>query len=404
MFKLHRSIDIPSLFSRILTATLCLLIGLTMLPAQAQESGESNVRSLLKENRVEEALAAIEAELRERPREGPLWLLKGTALSMSDRKDDAVRLFRKMIQDRMEVAPAYNNLAVIYTERGDFESAKVALEAAIRTKPEYAVALRNLGNVYANLAGMSYKRALQLDETDHTLSARLTHLGDMLGKKFDQRLGPPQFANPVESQAESPKGPPSRRFDPSAAQVARAPQLATPVFAPSSAVASATPKPTEAVFIPSRTQGASRSQSDNQVEFAAAPATAEPVVIPAKAPAVKAPTIVAGQSVPQPQTVSITTAPAYAPNPNVHYGNAEPTQVAAARTPNRPNAPVTLQWKPVTTSPPPPAPAVRTAYFVSSPMAAHKAPAPVTLVSAVAAATAGVYCDGVRVAADKCPN
>ncbi len=376
MFKSHLPINVQLSLSRNLTATACLVLGLTMLPAHAQVTGETNARSLLKENRVEEALAAIETELKEHPRDGPLWLLKGTAMSMSDRKDDAVRLFRKMIQDRMEVASAYNNLAVIYTERGDFESAKIALESAIRTKPEYAVALRNLGNVYANLAGMSYKRALQLDESDHNLSARLTHLGDMLGKKFDQRLGPPQFANPAESQAESGRAP-TRRFDPSAPQVA------------SAAVAA----PTEPVIIPSRSQVTSKSVNTAYAQYASASVAVEPVIIPAKAP-----TIISGQNVTQKQAMAYPTAARYAQNTNVHYGSAEPSQ--AARQPNQPSLPVTLQWKQTPTNS---LPAVRTAYYVSSPMATPKAPAPVTLVSAVTAATVGVYCDGVRVTGDKCP-
>lgn len=384
MFQSRRPIDTKSSLSCGLTLAAFVLLGLAILPAHAQATGESNARHLLKENRIEEALTAIDIELKERPHEGPLWLLKGTALSMSDRKDDAVRLFRKMIQDRMEVASAYNNLAVIYTERGDFESAKIALESALRSKPEYGVALRNLGNVYANLAGMSYKRALQLDESDQTLSAKLTHLGDMLGKKFDRHVGPPvsansadaQLSNSAEPQGDSGKTP-ARRFDRSSPQVASASRTST-----------------EPVIIPSRSAATSGSDEAATIQFAGSATSAQqPVIIPARAP-----TIISGQSVsPQPARLHPAT-PDYAQNTSVHFGSAEPPQ--AARQPNRSNAAVTLQWKRNATSAPPPAP--RTAYYGSSPMETHKAPSPVTLVTAVTAATAGVYCDGARTAGDRC--
>jgi tetratricopeptide (TPR) repeat protein len=109
-------------------------------------------------------------------------LLKGAALSSANRKDEAIKVFRHMIQEKIEAASAYNNLAVIYASKGEFELARTALEWAIRDKPDYVTAQHNLGNVYANLASMAYKRALQLDRSDRSLPAKLVQLGEVLGQ------------------------------------------------------------------------------------------------------------------------------------------------------------------------------------------------------------------------------
>jgi Flp pilus assembly protein TadD len=165
-------------------ALVCLLLASTLFTptASGQVSTETTARRLLQEGRIDEALSAVEGELRQRPRDGQLLLLKGAALSSGNRQNEAIKVFRRMIEEKIEEASAFNNLAVIYAGRGEFESARTALEWAVRSKPDYGTAHHNLGNVYANLASMSYKRALQLDRSDHSLPAKLAQLGEVLGQ------------------------------------------------------------------------------------------------------------------------------------------------------------------------------------------------------------------------------
>ena len=165
---------------------------LMMLPiaVSAQISADTTARRMLQQGRVDEAISLIEKELVKRPRDGQLLLLKGAALSSADKKDEAVKVFRQMISDKIEEASAYNNLAVIYAGRGDYEAARLALEWAVRSKPDYGTAHHNLGNVYANLAALNYKQALELDDSDRSIPAKLSMLGDLMGE-------------PAESMAES---------------------------------------------------------------------------------------------------------------------------------------------------------------------------------------------------------
>jgi tetratricopeptide (TPR) repeat protein len=160
------------------------LVVLALLPstASAQISGDTKARRLLQEGRTDEALTVIDKELRRQPRDGQLLLLKGAALSSIERKSEAIKVFRQMVAEKIEEASAYNNLAVIYASRGDFEAARSALEWAIRSKPDYGTAHHNLGNVYANLASQAYKQALYLDRSDRVLPAKLSRLSEVLGQ------------------------------------------------------------------------------------------------------------------------------------------------------------------------------------------------------------------------------
>lgn len=165
-----------------LSALLVMLFALVPIAVNAQASGDTTARKLLQDGKASEALSVIERELKMRPRDGQLLLLKGAALSSIDKKNEAVKLFRQMVSDKIEEASAYNNLAVIYASRGDYEAARSALEWAIRSKPDYSTAYHNLGNVYANLAGQSYRQALQLDRGDRSLPAKLSRISEVLGQ------------------------------------------------------------------------------------------------------------------------------------------------------------------------------------------------------------------------------
>lgn len=167
---------------RRLAALLAIGLSLAAADALGQVSPDTVARRMLQEGRHDEALQAIEAELRKRPADGQMLLLKGAALSMAQRKDEAVKVLRSMVQRKIEEASAYNNLAVIYAGQGEYESARSALEWALRAKPDYVTAHHNLGNVYAQLASQSYKKALQLDRGDRSLPAKLAQLDEVLGQ------------------------------------------------------------------------------------------------------------------------------------------------------------------------------------------------------------------------------
>jgi tetratricopeptide (TPR) repeat protein len=89
------------------------------------------------------------------------------------RPNEAFDVFQKLTQDYPELPEPYNNLAVLYAARGEYERARANLEMAIRTRPDYATAYENLGDVYARLASQAYEKAAQLDPKGRSAGAKL---------------------------------------------------------------------------------------------------------------------------------------------------------------------------------------------------------------------------------------
>jgi tetratricopeptide (TPR) repeat protein len=89
---------------------------------------------------------------------------------------------RALIADYPELPEPYNNLAVLHAQKGEYESARLALETAVRTAPDWAVAHENLGDIYARLAAAEYERAAKLDRENRTAPVKLGMARDLLAK------------------------------------------------------------------------------------------------------------------------------------------------------------------------------------------------------------------------------
>jgi len=85
---------------------------------------------------------------------------KGLILTEQKKVPDAIRIFSSLSEDYPDLPEPYNNLAVLYASQGQYEKARDALEAAIRTHPSYSTAHENLGDIYAKMASQAYGKAL----------------------------------------------------------------------------------------------------------------------------------------------------------------------------------------------------------------------------------------------------
>jgi tetratricopeptide (TPR) repeat protein len=99
--------------------------------------------------------------------------LRGVVQADQDEPDKAVATFQALTEDFPELPEPYNNLAVIWAQRGQYEKARAALESAIASHPDYAIAHENLGDIYSRLAGAEYDRAAALDKTNKSAQAKL---------------------------------------------------------------------------------------------------------------------------------------------------------------------------------------------------------------------------------------
>jgi tetratricopeptide (TPR) repeat protein len=105
--------------------------------------------------------------------------IKGSILQASGQQIEALAIFSKLTEDYPELAEPYNNMAVVLAAQNQFEKARIALEMAIRNKPDYATAYENLGDVYAKLAAQAYVKAVQLDPAASSVKPKQVLLNDV---------------------------------------------------------------------------------------------------------------------------------------------------------------------------------------------------------------------------------
>ena len=164
-------------------ALLFALIGLAFAGAPSHADEADEVSKLIQNSQFEQAQARADAYLANRPNDAQMRFLKGLILTERNKQAEAITVFTKLTEDFPELPEPYNNLAVLYAGRGEYEKARESLEMAIRTHPSYATAHENLGDVYAKLASQSYDKALQLDGRNSTAQTKLSLVRNLIAGK-----------------------------------------------------------------------------------------------------------------------------------------------------------------------------------------------------------------------------
>lgn len=178
------------------------LLGLTLVSAPSRADETDEVSKLIQQGALDKALARTDAYLANRPKDPQMRFLKGLILAERNKTNDAIAIFSKLTEDYPELPEPYNNLAVLYAGRGEYDKAREALEMAIRTHPSYATAHENLGDIYAKMASQSYDKALQLDNRNQTAQTKLSLVRNLIaGKPLPESA--PVVAQNTPSQSKS---------------------------------------------------------------------------------------------------------------------------------------------------------------------------------------------------------
>lgn len=156
-----------------------LLAALYVSPVLADDY--TDVSKFMRAGQYAEALSRAESFLGRNPRDAQMRFLKGVILTEQNKSADAISVFTKLTEDYPGLPEPYNNLAVLYAASGQYEKARIALDAAIRTNPSYATAYENLGDVHAKLASQAYDKALQLDSGNANAKSKLTLVRSLVG-------------------------------------------------------------------------------------------------------------------------------------------------------------------------------------------------------------------------------
>ena len=215
-----------------------LLAGLACPLSLSAQTTSDNIRSLIAEDKLGEALSATNEELAKDQDNVTVQFLKGLILTKLNKLDQAEEIFKQLTHEHPELPEPYNNLAVIYAARGDFNKAREALQEAINTHPSYATAHENMGDIYAKMASQAYSQALQLDKENTTAKAKLSLINDL----FSLPKPAPTVVAAAESAGKTAEAEPPVAEAKQPAQEAAAPaqQAAAPVqeAAPQPAAAS----------------------------------------------------------------------------------------------------------------------------------------------------------------------
>lgn len=139
-------------------------------PPPSGEQINRDIQKKLDQKQAEAALEAIEArELELAALGGPgrdvqLMFQKGRALAQLGRIAEAEAVYREMTIQYPELAEPWNNLAILYISRNDFDQARLALETAVMNNPRYSAAIANLADLRLLLALQDYEKAAALGD------------------------------------------------------------------------------------------------------------------------------------------------------------------------------------------------------------------------------------------------
>jgi tetratricopeptide (TPR) repeat protein len=165
----------------LLRATRLLLLSCcAAFAGTAHADDASEINRLFSAGQTSEAFARLDRLLAAKPRDPQLRFQKGVMLAETQRRAEAADIFNQLIVDYPEMPEPYNNVAVIYAAQGDFDRARASLETAVRAQPGYAVAHQNLGDIYAQLARLSYAQALKLDPSNAAIPPKLALLRELV--------------------------------------------------------------------------------------------------------------------------------------------------------------------------------------------------------------------------------
>jgi len=149
--------------------------------AAAASEAVDEALSLMNQGQYEQALQKLESHLNAAPQDAEARFTRGLALVRLNRVDEAIRSFSDLTRDYPQLPEPYNNLAVLYAQRGEYEKARDALEAALANHPGYGIAHENLGDIYAALATSAYNRALTLEPNNTSVRAKANLLVQLEG-------------------------------------------------------------------------------------------------------------------------------------------------------------------------------------------------------------------------------
>ena len=153
------------------------IMGSIFLLASFTTFGKSNleqIKILLKNGKYSRAEIRVNKSIEDNLNNPELLFYKGIIETNIGKNNQAIDTFRNLTEKFPELPEPFNNLAVLYAEKGQFILAKEILEQAIKTNPSYLTAHINLGDIFTKMASEAYNNALEIDESNNIAITKLS--------------------------------------------------------------------------------------------------------------------------------------------------------------------------------------------------------------------------------------
>lgn len=141
------------------------------------------VEELLRDGRQADAAELAEIGYQRNPSNVKLKFLRAVALDGLNRQEEAAVLLREITRSHPEIPEPYNNLAVIEAGFGNLEEAQRLLKKALQINPKFALAQKNLADIYLSLAREGYEKAAESFPANKTVAKRLKALDELLKRR-----------------------------------------------------------------------------------------------------------------------------------------------------------------------------------------------------------------------------
>jgi tetratricopeptide (TPR) repeat protein len=132
----------------------------------------SDVDALVRSGQWQKAQALASVRLQAVPTDPQMRLLQSHIQVGLGQSPAAMQTLKALTQSFPELAEPHNNLAVLLAQENRHEEALESLQAAIKARPDYALALENLGDTYLALAARAYAQAQKSGATAARLQGK----------------------------------------------------------------------------------------------------------------------------------------------------------------------------------------------------------------------------------------
>lgn len=142
-------------------AASALLCSLGLLGLNVHADVYNEVERMVRNGQLEKASQTSDQHLQKNPQDPQMRLLVSRILDAQGKPQEAIAALESLTREFPELPEPHNNLAVLYARMGREQDALASLLRAVAARPDYSVALENLGDLYLGMALQAYQQARQ---------------------------------------------------------------------------------------------------------------------------------------------------------------------------------------------------------------------------------------------------